>query len=149
MLIGNWREGDEPIQVISGPIGRKTVHYEAPPSKEVAKEMEGMINWYNQSTFPQINVFGSALLKSAIAHLYFESIHPFEDGNGRIGRVLAEKALSQGLGKPILLSISKTFETDKHAYYQALKDAQRGLEITAWIDYFIKVISLLNETQKL
>ena len=70
----------------------------------------------------------------------FKTIHPFEDGNRRIGRAIAEKALSQGLNKPILLTISKFIETDKNSYYQALKDAQGTLEITNWITYFVKVI---------
>ncbi|TVP43426.1 MAG: Fic family protein [Mongoliibacter sp.] len=148
MIVGNWREGEDPMQVVSGPIGREIVHFEAPPSKDVAKEMKAMINWYNQLNFPQIDVIGSALLKSAIVHLYFESIHPFEDGNGRIGRALAEKALSQSLKKPVLLSISKTIEADKKMYYQALKDAQRGMDITAWIEYFIKVVILAQRDSK-
>lgn len=148
MLVGNWRVGEEPMQVVFGPVGREEVHYEAPPSRDVLKDMEVLINWYNRSTFPISDVIGSALLKSAIVHLYFESIHPFEDGNGRIGRALAEKALSQGLGKPILLSISKTIESDKNAYYQALKEAQRSLEITSWIAYFIKVIIAAQRDSK-
>ena len=148
LLVGNWREGKEPMQVVSGSIGREIVHFEVPPSDLVSNEMELMVNWYNQANFPQINAIGSALLKSAIVHLYFESIHPFEDGNGRIGRALAEKALSQSLGKPVLMSISKIIEADKHAYYQALKDAQRGLDITDWITYFIKVIITAQRDSK-
>lgn len=80
--------------------------------------------------------------------MYFESIHPFEDGNGRIGRSLAEKALSQGLNKDILLSISKTIEADKNAYYLALKAAQSGLDITEWIAYFIKVLIAAQRDSK-
>src|SRR6185312_16851828 len=77
---------------------------------------------------------------AAIAHLYFESIHPFEDGNGRIGRVIAEKALSQGVGYPIILSLSQAIEKDKKAYYAALHTASQTNEITAWIHYFVNVI---------
>lgn len=140
LIVGNWRKGENPMLVVSGAIGREIIHFEAPPAKQVPSEMEAMIDWYNQSSPPSNDPVGSALLKSAITHLYFESIHPFEDGNGRIGRALAEKALSQGLEKPALLSISKTIDADKSAYYQALKKAQRGMEITTWIDYFIRLI---------
>jgi Fic family protein len=72
--------------------------------------------------------------------LYFESIHPFEDGNGRIGRALAEKALAQNFGYPLLLSISTVIEANHGAYYKALQTASQGLEITPWINYFIQVL---------
>lgn len=92
---GEWRKGLAPMQIISGAQGREIVHYEAPPSSEVPKQMEQFIAWYNTSVFPLEGEVAKAVLKSAVAHLYFESIHPFEDGNGRIGRAIAEKALSQ------------------------------------------------------
>jgi Fic family protein len=72
--------------------------------------------------------------------LYFESIHPFEDGNGRIGRAIAEKAVSQTLGRPVLLSLSRTIEADKKSYYTSLEQAQRKNEITPWIEYFVEVV---------
>lgn len=137
---GEWRQGDAPMQVVSGAYGRETVHYEAPPSLRVPQEMERFVGWYNSATFPLKGQVPEAVLKSAIAHLYFESIHPFEDGNGRVGRAIAEKALSQSLGRPIMLSLSKTIEANKKAYYDALKEAQRGLDITAWMVYFSSVI---------
>ncbi|WP_194775554.1 Fic family protein [Pararhodonellum marinum] len=140
MVIGDWRKGDASMQVVSGPLGREQVHYEAPPANRVPKEMEEFIEWYNHFKTPTKDPIASALLKYAIAHLYFESIHPFEDGNGRIGRAIAEKALAQGVSKPVLLSISKTIEADKNRYYQMLKEAQRTLEITDWIAYFAEVI---------
>jgi Fic family protein len=77
-------------------------------------------------------------VRSAIAHLYFETIHPFEDGNGRIGRAIAEKALSQTIGRPVMLSLSRAIEADKNAYYTALETAQRSNEITPWVTYFIR-----------
>lgn len=116
LLIGDWRKGQESMQVVSGPLGRESVHFEAPPSEQVPKEMERFVEWFNHSSMVTDNPIISALLKSAISHLYFESIHPFEDGNGRIGRAIAEKALAHGLNKPVLLSISKTIEADKNAY---------------------------------
>lgn len=137
---GQWRQGEAPMQVVSGTLGREVVHYEAPPSVGVPEEMECFVNWYDSATFPLTGQVPEALLKSAIAHLYFESIHPFEDGNGRIGRAIAEKALSQSLGRPVLLSLSKTLEANKQAYYDALKEAQRTLDITAWVNYFATVI---------
>lgn len=137
---GEWRQGDAPMQVISGAYGREIVHYEAPPSTRVPEEMERFVGWYNSATFPLKGQVPEAILKSAIAHLYFESIHPFEDGNGRLGRAIAEKALSQSLGRPIMLSLSKTIEANKKAYYDALKEAQRSLNITAWMVYFAGVI---------
>ena len=79
-------------------------------------------------------------IRSAIAYIYFETIHPFEDGNGRIGRAISEKALSQGIGRPILLSLSKTIEAKRNDYYDALKEAQRSNEITEWIKYFIRMV---------
>ena len=78
--------------------------------------------------------------RAAISHLYFESIHPFEDGNGRIGRAIAEKALSQSLKRPILFSLSRSIESNKKAYYEHLKQAQRSNEITEWIAYFAQTI---------
>ena len=137
---GEWRQGDAPMQVVSGAYGREIVHYEAPPSARVPEEMERFAGWYNSVTFPLKGQVPEAILKSATAHLYFESIHPFEDGNGRVGRVIAEKALSQSLGRPIMLSLSKTIEANKIAYYDALKEAQRALDITAWMVYFANVV---------
>ncbi|HEX8022734.1 Fic family protein, partial [Mucilaginibacter sp.] len=103
-------------------------------------EMEGFVKWYNNAAFPLKGEVAEAVLKSAVSHLYFESIHPFEDGNGRIGRAIAEKALSQSIGRPVMLSLSKIIEYNKAAYYAALKEAQRSLDITAWINYFASVI---------
>jgi len=137
---GQWRIGIEPMQVVSGAYGREVVHYEAPPSSEIPREMERFVQWYNKAKFPIKGGIAEAVLKSAIAHLFFESIHPFEDGNGRIGRAIAEKALSQSLGRPVMLSLSKTIEGNKDAYYAALKEAQKSLEITHWINYFASVI---------
>ena len=137
---GEWRKGARPMQIVSGAYGREVVHYEAPPSLAVPKEMERFVEWYNHATFQLKGKVAEAVLKSAIAHLYFESIHPFEDGNGRIGRAIAEKALSQSIGRPVMLSLSKIIEHNKAAYYAALKEAQRSLEITAWINYFASVI---------
>lgn len=137
---GQWRQGDEPMQVISGAYGREVVHFEAPPSLVVENEMANFVQWFNDDGLTKLDKISAALVKSSITHLYFESIHPFEDGNGRIGRALAEYALSHTLKAPVLLSISKVIEKDKKQYYTALKSAQRDLDITEWIIYFSKII---------
>lgn len=134
--IGQWRSHNEPMQIVSGAIGREIVHFEAPPSNTVSSEMSDFIVWFNESQ----NTIKKPIIRSAIAHLYFESIHPFEDGNGRIGRAVAEKALSQSIGRPVLFSLSKSIESNKNKYYEALKAAQRSNEITDWVNYFVQTV---------
>ena len=137
---GKFRTGEEAMQIVSGAISNEIVHFEAPPSSRVQAEMDGFLDWYNKFDLPQNDVVSKALVKASIAHLYFESIHPFEDGNGRIGRTLAEFSLSQTLETPMLLSLSKIIEKNKTSYYEQLKKAQRSLEITEWIIYFAEVL---------
>jgi len=134
--VGQWRTHEEPMQIVSGAIGREVVHFEAPTSNKVPSEMNGFIEWYNESQ----SSIKKPIIRSAIAHLYFETIHPFEDGNGRIGRAVAEKALSQSIGRPVLFSLSKSIESNKNKYYDALKAAQRSNEITDWINYFVETV---------
>lgn len=141
---GEYRVGEEPMQIVSGTFGKETIHFEAPPSKQVPVEMENFVKWYNNFEVKATEI-KKALVKASISHLYFESIHPFEDGNGRIGRAIAEKCLSESLNRPVLMSISSTIEQDKKRYYQSLKQAQRTLEITDWIFYFS---TLILESQK-
>lgn len=147
---GQWRTHASPMQVISGTIGKETVHFEAPPSSQVDHEMQQFIDWFNATAPGKQQAINNPIVRSAIAHWYFESIHPFEDGNGRIGRAISEKALSQGLGQPALLSLSSSMETQKDHYYKALKQAQRTLDLTKWISYFTKtVLSAQLESEKL
>jgi Fic family protein len=146
MPVGGWRTHMEPMQVISGARGKENVHFEAPPSSRVPDEMESFIEWFNNTAPGGRSEIKKAPVRSAIAHLYFESIHPFEDGNGRIGRALAEKALSQSIGRPVVLSISRTIEADKKQYYGSLEKAQRSNEITPWIEYFVRTV--LNAQQE-
>jgi len=138
--IGRWRTHKDSMQVISGPIGKLKVHYEAPPSERIPEEMKIFVSWFNETGPGGSKEIKNLSVRSAIAHIYFETIHPFEDGNGRIGRAISEKALSQGAGRPILLSLSKTIDANKNAYYDALKVAQKSNEITPWINYFVNVI---------
>jgi len=137
---GEWRKGNEPMQIISGPLGKETVHFEAPPSGTVSKEMTRFIKWFNETAPGGKSEIRNPVIRSAIAHLYFETIHPFEDGNGRIGRAISEKALSQTLGRPVLLSLSNVMEADKTAYYKHLKFSQQSNEITDWIIYFVTTV---------
>jgi Fic family protein len=137
---GTWRKDDAPMQIVSGAVGKETVHFEAPPSAIVPAEMKRFIQWFNDTSPEGKHPISKAPVRAAIAHLYFESIHPFEDGNGRIGRAIAEKALSQTLGRPLLISISRVIEEDRDTYYGALKAAQRSNEITHWINYFVSTI---------
>lgn len=136
---GCWRTHVEPMQVVSGPIGHERVHFEAPPSFQAPEEMQRYIQWFNDTAPGGKREIRKAAVRSAIAHLYFESIHPFEDGNGRIGRALSEKALSQGLGRPALLSLSKVIEARRKEYYDALKEGQQSNEITSWVTWFINM----------
>ena len=136
VLKGAWRTHAEPMQVVSGAVGKARLHFEAPPSAQVPAEMTRFIDWFNLSRSAAI----SPPVHAAIVHLYFESIHPFEDGNGRIGRALAEKALSQSLGRPATLSLSGTIEANRRAYYDALEKAQRSNEVTPWLRYFVPTV---------
>ncbi len=136
--VGQWRTHEDPMQVVSGAMGKTRVHYEAPPSSRVPSEMEKFIRWFNETAPGGRKEIKKAPVRSAIAHLYFETIHPFEDGNGRIGRAIAEKALSQTIGRPVMLSLSRTIEANKKAYYTALEKAQQSNEITPWVLYFIR-----------
>jgi Fic family protein len=143
--IGAYRTDDAPMQIISGPIGNPTIHFEAPPSAVVEKEMEGFFHWFND-TESRSNAALSALTRAGIAHLYFVTIHPFEDGNGRIGRALAEKALSQALGQPALIALSQTIQKNKNSYYDALHQNSRSNEITAWLVYFAETVLQAQDT---
>lgn len=137
MTVGAWRDHAEPMQIISGAYGKQQVHFEAPPSSAVASEMKSFISWFNDTAPGGKNAIKYPPVRAAIAHIYFETIHPFEDGNGRIGRAISEKALSQGLGRPVVMSLSKAMEAKRKLYYKSLEAAQQSNEITDWIKYFI------------
>lgn len=137
--IGAYRTHEEPMQIVSGAMNNPIVHYEAPPSAKIKKEMNQFIQWFNL-TENKGNTQLGALIRSGIAHLYFESIHPFEDGNGRIGRIISEKALSQYLKRPTLIAISHTIENEKNLYYTSLHQNSSDLEITNWLEYFCNMV---------
>ena len=133
--VGHYRTSSEAMQIVSGPIHLPKVHFEAPPASDVPKEMERFIAWFNR-TAPDGSDSLAALTRAATAHLYFESIHPFEDGNGRIGRAISEKALAQCLGQPTLTELATTILLRRKAYYTALEVASTSNEITGWIAWF-------------
>lgn len=137
---GQWRTHTEPMQVVSGAVGHEQVHFEAPPSSHIPSEMAQFIQWFNETAPDGLKEIRKAAVRSALAHLYFESIHPFEDGNGRMGRALSEKVLSQGLGRPALLSLSQAIEAKRNDYYDALKEGQQSNDITSWITWFVNIV---------
>ena len=147
--IGAYRTHEEPMQIVSAALHDPEIHFEAPPSKHMKKEMDAFIHWFND-TSPEGKNPLPAVTRASIAHLYFVSIHPFEDGNGRIGRAIAEKALSQNLGQPTLIALSQTIQARRKDYYGSLERNNRDTEITDWMIYFSKTILTAQErTQKL
>lgn len=137
--IGAYRTHSDAMQIVSGQPHDPTVHFEAPPSAVVPREMGAYVDWFNQSAPGAANAL-PALTRAGIGHLYFESIHPFEDGNGRIGRALAEKSLAQSIGQPSLVALAHTIERHRKAYYDQLATHQVTLEITDWLVYFATTI---------
>lgn len=137
--IGRYRTHTEPMQIVSNALHNPTVHFEAPPSGQVPDEMETFITWFND-TAPEGKTPLPALTRASIAHLYFVSIHPFEDGNGRIGRAISEKALAQCLQTPSLVALSLTIQSNKAAYYDNLEKANKDNEVSGWLLYFANTI---------
>jgi Fic family protein len=137
--IGAYRSHADPMQIVSGPDYRRTVHFEAPPSDRVPDEMKRFIAWFND-TAPDGKHPLPALRRAGIVHLYFVSIHPFEDGNGRIGRALAEKSLAQNLTQPTLIALAYTVERKRKDYYAALAGNNEQIEITPWQRYFADTV---------
>ncbi len=133
--IGRYRTSDEPMQVVSGAIGAPKIHFEAPPSTQVPGEMAAFIDWFKR-TAPGGTEPLPALTRAGAAHLYFETIHPFEDGNGRVGRAIAEKSLAQSLGQPTLIVLAATILARRASYYRALEAASQKNEITDWLAWF-------------
>jgi len=133
--LGGYRTGADPMQVVSGPIHDPVVHFEAPPSAQVPMEMQRFLAWFGRSSASLDGV-----TRAGIAHLWFESIHPFEDGNGRIGRAIAELALSRALGRPSLIALSSALESRRKRYYEELGRASRTLEITRWLVFFAEAV---------
>jgi len=145
--IGAYRDRNEPMRIVSGAINNPKIHFEAPPALVLHKEMEAFIRWYNNSSKNGENPL-PALTRSAIAHLYFVSIHPFEDGNGRIARAIAEKSLSQSLNQPSLISLAYTIQNGQKDYFAGLERNNKGIKITDWIIYFAKTVLTAQENTR-
>ncbi len=134
ITVGAWRTDEAgPMQVVSGPIGKERVHFQAPEAERLEAEMEQFLRWFasRSATDP--------VLRAATAHLWFVTVHPFDDGNGRVGRAIAEMALAQADGtKDRFYSMSSAIEAERREYYSQLGSAQRGgLDITGWITWFL------------
>ena len=128
--VGCYRSHSDPMQVVSGELGKPRVHFEAPESKNVPSEMKKFLKWFNEKhSLP-------ALTRAGLAHLHFVSIHPFEDGNGRIGRAVSEIALAQSLGRPSLIALAATIEKKRKQYYEALEWNNKELEVSNWLVWF-------------
>jgi Fic family protein len=137
--MGRYRTDEQPMQVVSGPVHAPKVHFEAPPSEIIPNEMSRFVQWF-QRTAPLGETPLPILTRTGIAHLYFVSIHPFEDGNGRMGRAIAEKAISEGLGQATLLSLSQTINRGRKTYYEMLEISNKCNEITEWLNYFARTV---------
>jgi len=137
IVVGAWRKGPEPMQVVSGRPDRETVHYEAPPTEAVDAEVERFLRWWGSSGPPD-----DGLLRAALAHLWFVTIHPFEDGNGRIARAVADMALAQDEGTQARLhSMSAQIAEERKQYYAELQRAQGGDgDVTDWFCWFLGCI---------
>ena len=134
IIVGAWRDDNSgPMQVVSGPIGRERVHYEAPQAARLAGEMVAFLKWFNGGEHLD------PVLKSALAHLWFVTIHPFDDGNGRIARAIADMWLARSEGSPQrFYSMSAQIRRERKTYYDVLESTQKGhLDITDWLAWFL------------
>lgn len=134
ITVGAWREPTAgPMQVVSGAMGRERVHFRAPDADRVASDMDRFLAWFNGT------ITLDPVLKAAVAHFWFVTIHPFEDGNGRIARAIADMALARGDGTPDrFYSMSARIEAERKEYYLQLESSQRGsTDITTWIAWFL------------
>ncbi len=144
IIVGKWRENDSshPMQVVSGPMGKEKIHFEAPASNQINEMMNQFLNWLNQPSSLD------PVLKSAIAHLWFVTIHPFDDGNGRIGRAIMDRQLAVADGnEKRFYSMSSQILKERKEYYLQLEAAQKGmLDITAYLKWFLSCLdrAILN-----
>jgi Fic family protein len=138
IVTGRWRSDvDGPMQVVSGAVGRRKVHFQAPPADALPAEMRRFLKWANQNTGEP------ALIKAGLAHLWFVTLHPFEDGNGRIARAVGDLFLARADGSPQrFYSLSAQIQRQRNAYYDALEHAQQGtLDVTAWLSWFLRTLT--------
>jgi Fic family protein len=138
IAVGRWRTGESgPMQVVSGALGKEKVHFEAPDAQRVPSEMERFIDWFNEPAAID------PVLKAGIAHFWFVTIHPFEDGNGRIARAIADMALARAdRTRERFYSMSSQIEAERKDYYLELEQSQRGsVDITRWLAWFLGCLS--------
>jgi Fic family protein len=134
ITVGDWRDDKAgPMQVVSGPVGRQKVHYQAPPANRLSREMKAFLKWLAKPGD------SDGLLVAGLAHLWFVTIHPFDDGNGRIARAIADMALAraEGTGQRFYI-MSAQIRRERNAYYEMLEQTQKGgLDVTAWQEWFL------------
>lgn len=138
ICVGMYRAHSDTMQIISGPDYAPKVHFEAPPSEKVIAEMQHFLEWIQNTSSIGSNPLG-LLARAGIAHLWFESVHPFEDGNGRIGRAIAERILAEGYESSVMTGLSKIILKYRKSYYSKLASASRRLEITDWLLWFAEI----------
>ena len=149
IIVGDWRDGAQgPMRVVSGAVGRERVHFEAPDAGRLKSEMKDFLNWFNGplDTDP--------VLKAGIAHLWFVTLHPFEDGNGRIARAIADMQLARADGNgERFYSMSVQIRQERNAYYDVLEKTQKnthvtraGIDITAWLEWFLACLDRALDT---
>jgi Fic family protein len=134
IAVGQWRrDADGPMQVVSGPVGRRRVHFEAPPADTLPNEIERFLAWANDDSGEP------ALIKAGLAHLWFVTLHPFDDGNGRIARAIGDLFLARADGSAQrFYSLSAQIQRERKDYYQALERTQKGtLDVTRWLSWFL------------
>jgi Fic family protein len=134
IIVGRWRDDRSgPMRVVSGPIGRERVHYEAPSAPRLEVEMSAFLKWFNDEAILD------PVLKAALAHLWFVTIHPFDDGNGRIARTIADMALARSeQSAQRFYSMSAQIQLERRAYYDVLEATQKGdLNVSVWLEWFL------------
>jgi Fic family protein len=147
ITLADWRKDEKgPMQVVSGPLGKEKVHFQAPPAKNIDNEMTDFLDWFNNDTDIE------PVIKSGIAHFWFVTIHPFDDGNGRIARAIADMQLARtDKTNQRFYSMSAQIERQKKEYYEILEKTQKGsLDITKWLDWYLKcLIGALESTEEI
>ncbi len=132
--VGGWRDSQEPMRVLSGACGREKIHFEAPPADALEEEMKHFLSWWEESKGKVEGV-----IRAAVAHLWFVTVHPFEDGNGRIARAITDMALAQDDKQRVrYYALSAQIMSEREGYYHILEKTQRGTsDITAWLLWFL------------
>ena len=143
ITVGGWRTGESgPMQVVSGTVGQETIHFEAPGHDRLKREMQTFTSWFNRPTETDL------VIKSAVAHFRFVTVHPFDDGNGRIARALADMLLARSdQSAQRFYSMSSQIQRERRAYYDVLEACQKGsLDISAWMDWYLNCLKRAIET---